>query len=450
MSNKLLHTNTYEWFGEFFNNGNSEKRFPGKLTYTPSSGIELDVYLTTGMSDIIKSEDIIHGFVVELGKVSLIGLHYSNPYPFKSPINSSQFKIRVKSLLSGIHYVNEKIDKCCFSLNSTSDFCAPFGTEETAFHRSPILTAKTSEYKLQLHMSATATFIDNFVKSHLITDNDKFKKELSDKYQELKGRYPNAQTSLKKNIEYIFTAKSLRNTLEIKDAFNIINEVKAFFSFIQIKNINPVAIRLYINDTKVHTLKSLYLNTKSINDITSETRFNFYDVNINYIKNFSDTLNKWHTFFSDEMNLLHEVSHSRNNLSPSSIQHFLITIAGIEQHISRVFNTTHKCCDIFINEYATEALIKDIKLNIPPIKNGESIGKVIADIRNCIVHTNKMKSGGFKRFKDYINPINIGNLNEVLYGCILIAIFKELGFDEELQNMFKDNIKHHLLRHISI
>ncbi|MEH0861966.1 hypothetical protein [Halobacteriovorax sp. DPLXC-1] len=447
MSKKYNHTKTYEWVGYFYNIGNLEKRFTGRLSYTPDKGITIKATLTTDISSINYNSKSLIGHVEELGKVTLVDVSFNHTPNMKSPIISSDITIYAKLLLIGCHVEESlKIKKCSFKLSSLIEFCSPYGTDYTPYKDSPILSADMKDYSLNLAMTATASFADNFIETHLISSNKDFKKELSEKLNELKQKYKNLELGLKKEIDYIFSLKLKSNKDDIENYITYINEVKSLFAFILMKYVNIIELKFHTEDLTIHVLTSLYINDKSREAMISNDNYPFNNIHIRFISDFQKTLEAWHSLKTDDLNLLHDVSYSRNSLSPNSMQHFLISLAGIEQLMAQKNGTVKNYCDLFLDEYATESLRKVLHDNLPTPKKDEKLGKLVTDMRNCIVHTNKTKSGGNIRYKPFLNQINIGNINEALYACIIIAVSRQLNFNPIMQKKFEDNISSKLYK----
>lgn len=437
------HLESYEWFGEFYFESSPDEKFSGKLLYSPSNGIQLD-YIMVKQFPTYVFGDCLFGTLSKTGKVTLVN-HYRDDFiSGDKGFERSEDTATFKYLIFGDHFKKNELvfDGCIFELSNMNSLLDKRNGQNIKYSSAPLASAELGDYLLELKTGAITNYAssasDIFIDEPEIIDD--FDKELK-------------KVMLRHSKKYIRTIKEKYFFFSME--CNRLSEITVIHDeLINISNLLSMTVQSLVRPTIVYLKKNLEDKSSKRNNILFQSAMNqkmlksFKDekhgfllpMTINDIGNLERTAKKWLEFSDRKINFVLEAFFSRFALSPSSYEAYVFLLAAIEQWGSEEFGTTKNLMDTFLEKYSTPEIIDRISNNSPYRADGKlTVGKVICDTRNYLVHSNKW-NGGAGKYENYLNIINIGNLCEALSAALMLAFYQKMEFKEESIKKFKENI----------
>lgn len=193
-----------------------------------------------------------------------------------------------------------------------------------------------------------------------------------------------------------------------------------------IKEYFPVLMSLCITDSEAAEINGRpwdeYLNISS-NDIET---------------NFQAILDFWSELSGSALDLTLNVINKHFKSGYNSVQHAVVCIAALEQWFNDHEQSEEgmKKYDFMLNKYATEYMLDKLREEIPlKIKEGESLGKKITDIRSVVLHPVAGKSQPMKEGRSF-DEATFRNLSEIFIMVLIKAIYTKFGVSDEIVKKF--------------
>lgn len=197
------HYEKYEWLGIFWTPDRSIQ-FPGKLTYSPEDGIELEfLYEMTGNK--VDRTNHIYGTLSD-GKLCTLYGNFS-PEGFglhlgKSAIHNG--KIRFLAALFGENSPpEEKHDGAWIDLTNFQEFCHPQGFKDYAkFSLEPIQEKTAQDLTISIVNGGKFRFLSNNWGNLFHCDNQEITSEILDFFEGIKNKHPKEIISVRNDIDW--------------------------------------------------------------------------------------------------------------------------------------------------------------------------------------------------------------------------------------------------------
>lgn len=446
MSAEINPLEEYEWIGEFYQAEKKDIKYSGILSYSPSLGIKL-----TLMWDFNKSQEFFHsekdyfnflGDTHQLNGVSLIGCRKTNSYCNFGKQNKADFIVPYAILNAHITSTEEKVLGIYFSFNNFENFCSHF-TEKQIFYKAPLMHHKIDGNVYEIKN----TLKNGFSLSEVLFPNNRNKTLINSikKMVEKKDLY------ISEFNPYFFIKLAKKQTFwhTMKLKF-LIEKLFSIFFLSQI-NSNNVFLKIK-NGRNIKSCRVLF-DVSKYKDKPRTQNYHFLPINLNNVKErFPDILTLWQKLTKDEFNIINLVLTDKlYERTEVGYQSYVLYMAFIEEwqvkygidksengRFKRFFQENISNEDDFIYE--------KLFFYFPKAKNIADIAKNIADIRDCIVHTdNKRKNDKRYKLHKHIleDEISIRNLCEILFLLFIRCIYNRMGIN--LTEHQKDNFKRQLI-----
>lgn len=455
MSKDYKSLESYEWLGEFWLEGEDDKKFPGLLSYTPEKGISIKVLRKNAdfphrrIPGFIRHDDkavTIFGYTQETGNVSLLdcmstGRSSSDLYSTEESFFCGY------AILDGHFSKSHVFHSCSLGLNNLSEFCHPQGFKmHDSVNGHGVCKSVLDKLSVSICKQASGFHVLDSRISSLLLDIDvsqAFMDELDSAVKSLSEKHDIPYLAAKSEIEYLISIES-PDCMEFMDFMREAIYVRHFFSFLMLKKIVPLwmCLREKTDEkssgySKIYpVLMSLYLNEKQVKKIDNDQDNRLLPVNLQGIKdNFQSVYYLWREFRVDRMNIVLNAVLDHIDTSRLSIQEPAIMIAAMEQWFykySGLSGTKNDKYEKVINEYSSDHMKKRLEESIPFERDaGLTLGELITHVRAAILHPGSNAQLPLKEGSRPLDEISLANIAEMLYIIIVLGVYTRIGVSEE-------------------
>jgi hypothetical protein len=454
----------YEWLGEFWLEGEEDKKFPGLLTYAPEKGISIRIlrknadfphHRIPGFDRDENKSVTIFGYTQDAGKVSLFdcmprGDSSGNLY-------STEMGLFCGYAVLGGHFPRSHLFRSfSMRLNNLNEFCYPQGFKmDDVLDGYDVCKSEVDNLSVSICKTASGSHIFNNRLSSLLLDvemNDDFKDELDAMAQSLSEKHNVPYFVAKSNIDYKIYIESTDGA-EFMDFILESIYIRHLFSFLMLKQIVPLWMYVKENPGKSSAeyvsahpvLMSLYLTDKQVAGIIKDKDHRWLPVNLQGIKdNFSEIYPAWRKFRMDDMNLVLHVVLDHIENSRFSIHKPAIIISAMEQWFykySGLSGTKKDKYEKVIAAYSSDQINTQLESCIPFERTGNvSLGGLITHVRTAILHPGSdlppIKAGASP-----LGEVGLANIAEMLYIIIVLGVYTKIGVSEDAISNVRESYK---------
>ena len=427
-----------EWFGEFYIPGQYEKRFPGKLVYSPESGVRLN-YSITGQ-DVPTGSEELHGVLHTGDKCTLIGrlaAEYAG-FTYRKGLHSRHGIFGFRSLLLGDFSSHDELFfDLEFSLVNMQEFFFPIGHKDRIrYSDKPLFSLKTSYGEIEIDNRATFGYLLSDITSQIYNWDPSALEELKNAFAAIKATHPKSLFMLKNDIRYHIRLK-IDAGATFGDAYAHITNIANLFALLIHCPVYPETIYLVKKENSdrpllIEVFPSMVLDKRTIT-ICKADRSHFsmpitqFNVDLpGIMKSWLETPLKYGTVIT-------AIQHKTGIRDLHSLHGDIVLYAtqfdsiSHEAGIDPVEKYTYP-----LKTFSSYKVISGVQKILSNV--GESdFGKGIADLRNEIAHVGKPK-----RLLAALTIRDLGRLTQFMEVTVLGSILTTLGVKKDVIEHYQD------------
>lgn len=455
MRKKFNHLDEYEFVCSIWEPEKPNKKHVGKVNYCARDGIIIEIY---NSSDRIDFDEVImlHGISDEIGKITIYGCSVLSE--FSSPF-MQKIKVFISNIVIGDHFDRfPEFKYCQFKFNNLDNFCSYLSSDNgTGKFQDIIATAGFCDGSIMIKKMYSGAYIykDRILNEFIFHSEegdhkyDQFVGELNKSISDVFKKYPKISSFLKKETEYVCELHPSQNSLKLGDFIPRIFQITNFFSVVFLKEGVPTEITMLKSDlhadgneydAEYPIISSMLLPDKTHQKLQEDSWNPFLNISIKDIRdNLESALEFWELLLNNPLDLIVNVIQGYITQKFDAVQHVVICISAMEQWFSMYEGCKDndlKKYEYMIEKYASEEMKEKLKI-IVPLKNIEncSIGEVIRDIRNIVLHPNGRKKYEFKESRT-LDHATLNNLIEIFVLVLVRALFKKFGFPDSVSKRY--------------
>lgn len=414
-----------QWYGEFFIPDQYEKRFSGKLEYSPTNSIMLSYTIPGDDINLLPDSKIVYGILNNGEKCTLIGsfsLRYGNSYNSSSIAGKRSFKwlvigefIKEKELFFNIE----------FSIPNTQDF---FDPNISNWEHQALISLPTSYGKLEIWnmMGSNGLFNINIIDSI----NKEALGELNIAFDNINAKYQDAYFQQKQQYGIEFYLKIDSGAL-LDDIYENIMEIANLFAILIHNPVYPKKIKMSkeLDDGSyldVQLYPSIVFNERTIELCKP------YDIMLPIINSNIDlasVITKWLEISKNHWIASSMIQHRTGFVDNHSLHGEIVLYVTLLESISSndsILDQKYKKYQYPLEKYGCEEILQPISQIF--FKVGiTDIGVAISDLRNDIAHIGRPKK--ILELLTFKDMIRISNYMEL---TILGYILHELGIANDV------------------
>ncbi|MCL4537350.1 MAG: hypothetical protein M1610_07155 [Nitrospirae bacterium] len=427
---------TKEWLGEFFSS-TYEKRFSGKIIYSPENGIILE-YTIVGY-DVPDGSDIVFGVLENGRKCTLIGrfdptlsrMRYQKGFTTRSGRNGFEFLV-----IGDFLQENSLFKEVVFSFTNLHEFFSPKGFKDSIkFTGKPLIETILSYGKLTVGNTANFISVSSDISSHIYSENEMAMEDLQKCFKEIEKRHPNSFFMLKKDIDYYINL-TLDLETDIKTLHKYILDITNLFSILIYNPVSPEDIEIHTgekeNRNNLEVYPSLFIDKRTLEIATKE--LSHFHMPITHSKiELSKTIKEWSTISNDFSAIVSSLQTETGFRSEHLIHSDIVLYATQLESISYIDGVkNHEKYEWPINTYGSEKL-KSVLAKIFAKENSNTIGQNIGDLRNEIAHIGKPK-----KLLRKLSLRDMIIICQCLQLVIIAYILNRIGIEEAISKEYQD------------
>jgi hypothetical protein len=427
--NNLFNEN--QWFGEFFVPNHYDKRFSGKVDYSPEEGLHLTYNLPKG--HCFPVSDILHGNLLSHEKVTLFGkFAFTKNQPMRIPesVPWSGQDFFLFFIIGDFINSDEFLTETNFTLTNMQEFFSPKALKDMVkYSKQPLFEVNTDFGKISLINKGTFGFLPSDVASLFSNNNEDALKALESAFKEVTKKYSPSQFLVKKDIEYRMSIQ-FNSGILINDLYTYIRDISDLFALLMYKPVYPdeILVSKGNNDTSQKNLfvyLSLRLSKRTISICTDENDWSSMPITaekINLPLVIANWLKTAHDFWTFLVGFQHGTGLKDINLLSGDLLLFISQLEFISFN-ERIKTDKYKYP---IEKYGCPKIADKLK-GIFQRYGEEDIGKGISQIRGEIAHVGKPKE-----LMDKIPIETIMDISYCLQMIILGYILEKIGIPTNL------------------
>lgn len=249
-----------QWIGEFFVPDQYEKRFPGKISYSPEDGVILS-YSITG-NELPSESELIHGVLDTGDKCTLVGNFkpHRTGFAVRNGLSTRPGKVGFYCLAVGDFLEPKEVfADLNFSLTTLQEFFFPQGFKDhEKFSDKPVFSLQADYGQIDIGSTGSFGFLSDDITTQIYSRDDKALQSLNKCYESVRKEYPDSFFMLKKDISYSIHI-ALDVGLPMRGLYGRIKEVADLFALLIYSPVYPDNITLVKNaDTSERIVIDVY------------------------------------------------------------------------------------------------------------------------------------------------------------------------------------------------
>jgi len=447
MSNQLSLMQSYTWFGHF-NYAKGSDWFPGRLRYSPESGVQLDYFMTLNFD--VPSTTVLFG-VLDDGKLCTLygnfdpsagGMQIGGASLWKGT-RGFNFCLIGEHILEEHSFVGLDLD-----FNNLQEFCFPKSMhEQIPYSDKPLLDTDCGEVRVQVVNHGQFDFTSAGLVSELYSDNKALLADLESAIGEAIGKHPDSALFKRKTIGWYL--RLLREEgATARRWMEHLYSIELLLSLLLFKPVFPIEMQLRAQDEegKIRSYGVLGgiagLNNQTIpkltrNDIHETLAIRLQTIDLGaVIKCWPEVKEGFELFAS-------KIKGDSGTRSKHQCQaEYVLLLAQLESVAQKAGLDHNKRYEEAIAAFGAAALVALI-LKILDVAAIAKVGQVLSRLRSEIAHFSKSR----KRL-DKIGLRHLVALNRCLDLVIAASLYKELGIADaviaEFQVQHVQSLNHYL------
>jgi hypothetical protein len=425
-----------EWVGEFYPPNQFEKRFAGKVTYSPTDGAVLafTVVLPIDPPDGV----LVHGMIdhgipcTAFGRFNPDHMGYSN--------RAMLGKVGLEFFVIGEHLsADDRYKTVSFALTGLQDFFFPSGFPQgVKYEGKPIHTIKVDFGEVEIFQVVTFEFLDlSNIDGWIWSPDSDAMEAMRASLRAIKQEHPQAGFMLRNDLAYKFTLKSQAG-FSLHEADKYIRSISELFALFRLNPTFPEEIMAF-KDVDARRLPLdiypwLSLNQSIIDRAKKERSHHLLPLTIKDI-NLPAAVERWLAMRPRFDTIISSIQYEVGFRTPHSAHGDLVLFATQLETISQEAGEPEKrkyayplekFCHWQLKE-KFEALFK--KANVTDIPVG------ISDLRNEITHINRPKR--------LLSKLSVGDLMDIarcMQLLVLSYVLDKLGVAEQVRGDYQTHL----------
>ncbi len=429
-----------EWVGEFFLPDQFERRFFGKITFSPEKGVVLAYHIAG--HEVPAESDILYGILETGEKCTLVGkfLPAHSGFSVKNGLSTRHGKNGFYFLVLG-EFLNheEKFSEISFSLTGMQEFFFPKGYKDLVkYSDKPLFSVETEYGEIEVGNNASFAMLGKDITSQIYNRNDEALSKLKSAFENINSKYENSFFMLKKDISYMIKIKT-NNECSIGELYEHIIDISNLFAILIYGPVYPEMIKLrHVIDGEHPAISTIYpslaLETRT-SEMCKMERSHFHMPITKSNINLPEVILKWLSQPKAYSAIVSSLQNETGFRNEHSLHGELVLYATQFESISYSYgvSNSHKY-EYPVNEYATQK-IKDKLISIFANAGESSFGKGIGNLRNEIAHVGRPRA--LLSALSIEKMVDISQLLQItIIGYILHTLGVERSVIEEYQNKF--------------
>lgn len=429
---------SYEFFGEFFENQNSNAgRFAGKIKYSPQNGLQLEYSISD--SEAPTSCERLFGVLNNGKKCTLVG-----DFDLNSGLHHAG-SIHVRSGLHGFFYFiigdfvsDDQLVECThFTFNGMQEFIHPQGrVTQLKYQDSPIVEVNSEHWDIKVTNNATYSMVGNSLKNLIDPRDIEAKEKLDIALDTILVEHPKAYFTLRKTLKY-YVHYATKELDDVGETINQITKISSLFSILMSRPVFPDEIKLTLNrdDGKVvNVLNSMVLEERTVGLAQKEVNHNFLPLNWKQL-DMSVVLSNWFKVYDDfrVLSAAHQYETGFRTLhyAHSDIILYSTQIEAINIDLGGKTGTKYVNP---IETYASLELVSQLRKVFEKV-NEYDLGKALSSLRNELAHVGRPKV--IMKTLTIDDYVDIGHILRLV---VISHLLSKLGIDKEQIHRYQSRL----------
>lgn len=429
MSNRLSLMQSYTWFGHFKYVEGTDW-FPGRLRYSPESGVQLDYFMALNFN--VPSTTVIFG-VLDDGKLCTL---YGNFDPLTGGMHFGKASLwkgtrGFKFCLIGEHFPEEhSFIGLDLDFNNLQEFCFPKSMHENIpYSDKPLLDMDCGEFHVQLVNHGQFGLTSTGLVRELYSDNKALLADLESAIGGAVAKYPGSVLFKRKSIGW-YLRLAHEEGITAHRWMEHLFSIELLLSLLLFKPVFPIEMHLRDRDVegKVHSYDILGgisgLNNQTIPHLTRDDIHETLAIRLQTI-DLGAVVKRW-LEVKESFELF--ASKIRDDLGDRSSHQcqteYVLLLAQLESVAQKAGLDSNKRYEKAIDKFAVPELIALI-LQILDVTTIEQVGETLSDLRSEIAHFGKPRKQLVK-----IDLRHLIALNRCLDLVISASLYGELGISD--------------------
>lgn len=412
------HFECFEWLGLFYT-PNKTIEFPGKLVYTPETGVTLEFMCAFGKVD---STSCLHGELSTGQTCTLIG-HFD---PSEFGFNLGAFAIyRGKASFDAVIFgtntlPDDKFIGVTLDLTNFQEFCFPQGFKSNAkFYDQPLFECQTGDLSISIINSAKLDIIDNNIGNLFLSENAEATEKLSSRLSEVLDDFKDEIIFHRKDTSWKFQIETL-NGLTYHEAIGNINILENFLSLMMFvasrRRVVSMLVKSSIAQGKFESLPMLTsLFDMSAHKIAVLQRAitHFHQaITPKNVPNFADILRTWFERFGGFETFAPHIANKFGRYHVHELRSALVLLLVQVEGIARYLGSDkeQEKYDLPIRKY-DRSYIRKVLCEVLNMTDDARIGKTLSVLRAEVAHVGRraklIEKIGITRFLAVIRCLEI-------------------------------------------
>ncbi|WP_279451366.1 HEPN domain-containing protein [Aeromonas hydrophila] len=439
MSGKYSAFDSYEFFGEFFMQENTEGiRFPAKIRYSPQNGLQLEYSISN--SSFPSVCDRLFGVLSNGKKCTLVGnfdfesgMHYMGSVFVKSGVHGFLY------LIIGDFVDSWQTFECAlFTFNGMQEFIHPQGfVTQLKYQEEPIVEVDGDGWNIKVENTATYSMVGNQIINLIYSRDEEATEKLAAALDKIKEEHPTSYFNFRKTLKYY-----VRYTTDIQQAadrlISDITKISSLFSILMSRPVFPdeITLKLTGKDYTLNVLSSLVLEGRTVELATKEINHRFIPINWKQI-DMKIVLSNWLDVYDDfqVLSVSHQYETGFRTLHYAQSDIILYSTQLEAINVDLGGGSSEKYVKPF-NVYASSELKSQLVKLFE--KTGETdLGRAIASLRNELAHVGRPKVMMKKlNIDDYVY------IGQILRLVVISHLFAKLGIHQEQIHQYQGRLSH--------
>lgn len=426
-----------EFIGEFFTD-DYEKRFVGKVVYSPENGVIFE-YSISGTETPNKAS-VLYGVLDNGNKCTLLGAF--NPQGsgirLQNGMTTRHGKVGFPCLLIGeCVEENALFEVVTFTLTNMQEFFFPKGYKDFVKYSSkPLVEIELPYGVLEIGTSASFGLLNKDITSQIYCKNEATLAELKCVFDQFQERHPEENLMLKQDIKYVAKLKMSQGQT-INDLHQSISDIANLFAMLTYNPVYPDSINVIApeegqNHRSFKLYPSIVLEKRTM-DLALRERSNFHLPITKSNIDLSKTIEKWVKTSSNFQTIISSIQNETGFRDEHSIHGEIVVYSTQLESIS--YNENKPKSEKYeypIDKYGKKH-IKPKLIEIFKNVNNDTLGENISGLRNEIAHVGRPKT--LTKRLSMQQMVKIGQLLQMV---VIGYIFDCLNLEQNVTDNYQD------------
>lgn len=438
---------SYTWFGHFKYAEGSDW-FPGRLRYSPESGVQLDYFMALNFD--VPSTTVLFG-ILDDGKLCTL---YGNFNPSDGGMQFGKASLwkgtrGFKFCLIGEHFPEEhSFIGLDLDFNNLQEFCFPKSMhEQIPYSDKPLLDMDCGEFRVQLINHGQFSFTSAGFVRELYSDNKALLTDLESAIDVVVAKHPGSVLFKRRSIGWYLRLVH-EEGIAAHRWMEHLYSIELLFSLLLFKPVLPIEMQLRDKgeEGKARSYSVLGgiggLNNQTIPHLTRDDIHETLAIRLQTV-DLGTVVKRWIEVKEGFELFASKIRDDFGNRSSHQSQtEYVLLLAQLESVAQKAGLDHNKRYEEAIAAFGTTALVTLI-LKILDVAAIAEVGQVLSKLRSEIAHFRKSR-----KWLDKIGLHYLVALNRCLDLVIAASLYKELGIADaviaEFQVQYVQSLNHYL------